>query len=72
MKYNIYRDSPEQRQAPVPMNDDRWELVGSIESDSEPADMDWAKAVRETTGRNIHREADMGTWYMVLPEGRRP
>lgn len=70
MKYDVYRQGPEEREVPsqFPALDSPWKKIGSIESESEPKDLDWAKVIMEVTGKSLANESDRGAWYKVIPE----
>lgn len=70
MIYNVWKQDP--KNSNMPLIDAPWDLIGSVERDEEPEDVDWASAVKEATGRKLSLENDRGIWYMVLPEDRRP
>lgn len=69
MKYNVYRQGPDERSIPsnVPLIDDPWKLMGSIEDERDESHVNWNEAVFKVTGKSIRREYDRGTFYKVLP-----
>ena len=71
MKYKLYKQGPEERQgyaSNVPTLKAPWVLVGTVDRDAEPADVSWAGAVKELTGKSIEAESVRGTWYKLIAE----
>ena len=70
MKYNLYRQGPEERRisSNVPLLSEPWALIGSVDRNAPPEDVSWASVVYELTGKNIKRESARGIWYKVIAE----